>query len=131
MNFFQAMEALEDGKKIKNDEWKATDYIYVDEEDGLIKDQDNKHIGLVMASDTTIDIWEVYEEFQENLSFDEILPLLLEGKKFKRKDWTVGYIFLLTNAGHIFHRVPGSVLAERWTPRTGDFTSQDWVEVRP
>jgi hypothetical protein len=129
MNFFEAMDALEDGDKIKNAKWTNTEYVYLDDADGLLKDHDNKHVSLVMASSFKEDSWELYEKHETFLFFCEVLPLLLEGKRFKKKDWADGYIFLLTKAGHIFYRNENSDETTRWTPRIGDLLENYWVEV--
>jgi len=128
MDFFRAMQELEYGERIKNVNWEVTEYIYVDDENGLIKDQDNKHVGLVMASNTQSDIWEVYEEPETLLFFTQLLPLLLEGKKFKRKGWEEEYIMGVSKGFTILLYLPEGEITP-WTPKLEDLFSIDWVEV--
>lgn len=70
------------------------------------------------------------------MKFEEALPLLREGKKFRRRLWgnKTSYVFveidnkffpILNNTFHLF--MDGS--ADCWKPDSGDLFADDWEVV--
>ena len=90
MNFFEAMQELEKGKKVRNTTWKDAIYLYKDNEDicfsdaGVVKNLD--------ITDLNYGTWELYKEPILTKEEKEYLSNVI--KPFKNR---VGYIIKYTN----------------------------------
>ena len=89
MNFFEAVAALQSGYKVTNSNWPHIEFVEV--RDGLIVDNEKSPI-YILVSQIDQDVWALYEEPETFLFFNEVLPLLRKGKKFRRKDWIEAHI---------------------------------------
>lgn len=69
------------------------------------------------------------KEEKSNYRFSEILPLLMDGKKFTRIDWGNTREFILMNGGFlsIHHADGGEYEFHRLIVSDGDITANDWV----
>jgi hypothetical protein len=63
-----------------------------------------------------------------SLRFFDVLPRLLEGKKYRRQGW-VENIYITFDAGQKFVTLHGRTAPMRWTPYKDDFDAEDWEEV--
>lgn len=111
MKFWEAMKALEEGKRIRPKGW--------DRELGLHIQKDFKH-----WIDTE---WELYEEPQQTFSFMEMIAKLKEGKRFRRKVWDAEDSLELHSSGTVDF---SSTLCYTWDPSLSDFEATDWIEVK-
>jgi len=59
MNFFEAMEALKDGKKIRRKEWDKPCFIHLN--CGILVNH-NKCVDTIVCSTTFVDCWELFQE---------------------------------------------------------------------
>lgn len=59
--------------------------------------------------------WEIYQKPEKTYTFMEILPMLKEGKRFKRKDWTSFHSAMLKD--------------EEINITLADLFAIDWIEV--
>ena len=60
MKFWEAMKAMEEGKKVRNEEWSEHQYIYLDKNDKSIIDEEEDYFPIRYIEDE--EIWEIYEE---------------------------------------------------------------------
>jgi hypothetical protein len=74
MKFWEAMKALDEGKKVRLKKWILD--IYLDKYAAY---------SFIFPYDCS-DEWELYEEPVKTYSFSEIFPFLKEGKQCKRKN---------------------------------------------
>lgn len=83
MKFWEAMKALQEGKKVRCPDWEFGHYISSD------GDQDGLHWqrSFDWTRFSTTNDWELYEEPVQTFSFAEVVKGLREGKKFRRKNW--------------------------------------------
>lgn len=74
MNYIEALQALVDGKKIREKNWDKGEYVYI--EDNLIVTDCSDVIDLVVddLEDITKDNWEIYQTEEERL--------IADGKRF-------------------------------------------------
>lgn len=126
MNFFEAVAALQSGYKVSNSNWPHIEFVEV--RDGLIVDNEKSPI-YILVSQIDQDVWSLYEEPKTFLFFNEILPLLREGKKFRRKDWIEAHIFLSIPTDKICFTYDKIDAFTRWTPTVSDLLDNSWVEV--
>lgn len=121
MKFWEAMKALEEGKRVRYTGWgNSRCYITHSIHTSLIHQVNVREMG---------GEWELYEEPEKTYSFMEVVRGLREGKAYKRKGWDD-------------HTRPFSWDAPmrspmRYTERTekhffslNDFEATDWVEVK-
>lgn len=90
MNFFNAMEELKKGNKIRNAEWKAGIYLY--KENQKICFSDACPVEFLSTSDLNYGTWEVYKEPILTKEEKEYLSNVI--KPFKNR---VAYIIKYTN----------------------------------
>lgn len=86
MKFWEAMKALEEGKKVRCCNWLKHEFIFKELKYGFIS-----YINDIWKGPSgywVCNEWEIYEEPIKTYSFMEILPFLKEGKKIKRNDWS-------------------------------------------
>lgn len=116
MKFWEAMKALDEGKRVREKDWGVGAYWSF------------KSSGSIYATITDIFVlssteWELYEEPEKTLAFAEVVKGLKEGKIFKRKSWPskINPICM----GELSHSVvcDGLFIIE-------DFEANDWVEVK-
>ncbi len=123
MKFWEAMiEMQEFGKKIKRSDFRDGQYISI--ADGFVE------CGLL-----TTDFlfccqfeWEIYEEPSKEYTFSEIIPLLKNGKKFKRKMWEKRFLF--ESIGYLFIRDNENGVSFQWQPKISDVQGCSWIEVK-
>lgn len=132
MRFWEAMKALEEGKKV----W-CPSVI------GMVKwhlSNDTKEMIIIAENGRAgIDFsyylyqalnkeWELYEEPQKTYSFMQMLPFLKDGKRFKRKHWDKEGVFLGTC---IYSPCTPVVFIDNTQCRLNieDYEAQDWIEV--
>jgi hypothetical protein len=60
--------------------------------------------------------------------FFDVLPRLLEGKKYRRQGW-VANVYISFDAGEKFVTLHGRTAPTRWSPYKDDFDAEDWEEV--
>ena len=130
MNFFKAMEALEQGKKSRDKHWDTDGYIYLDLEDGLVYDEEDCEVLIELNPQLLKDEFEIYEEPERFLFFNEVLPLLREGRKFKRKEWARQHIFAHPLTDMICFKYEHIDVTQRWTPKVSDLLDSSWLEVK-
>lgn len=88
MKFWEAMKALEEGKKVRNINWDKEGFIYLDEYS--VCDENNFDV-----DDSVIDgyfvtsEWEIYKEPVKTYTFLEMIEQVKFGKSAYRKDWLV------------------------------------------
>lgn len=126
MNFFEAVAALQSGYKVTNSNWPHIEFVEV--RDGFVVDNEKSPI-YILVSQIDQDVWYLYEEPEPFLFFNEVLPLLREGKKFRRKDWTDGHIFSPLATDIICFKYENIDVTQRWTPSIIDLLDNLWVEV--
>lgn len=122
MKFWEAMKALEEGKKVRIKIWNSGEYCHID----------GCNIGLgffeSMTGITTRNAinleWEFYEEPVKTYTFQEIIPFLREGKRVKRSSWNnFEYILEMEVDGFIFNTRSGLILLIE------DLEADDWIVV--
>lgn len=121
MKFWEAMKAIEEGKKVRLIDRSVDSSIY---------SEDNISYALAECSARWIDIlihyeWELYEKPQKTYTFMEVIRGLKEGKKFKRPTWKETNFFwsnhsiLVNELNEIGHFLIFD-----------DFEATDWIEVK-
>lgn len=110
MKFWEAMKAMEEGSRVRAKSWQPQCFI------ALSQHTQSQAMGLLYWTDAK-DEWEFFQE--PETTFPNVIKGLLRGKKFKRKDWVLGYI---SNEDGLFNHT-NAVLLE-------DFLANDWVEVK-
>lgn len=122
MKFWEAMKALEEGKKVCL--WKLPSYKF-DSVKRMILEFTNRD------GDTVAELfnsgWELFEEPEQLLSFADVVKGLREGKRFRRKAWV-----------NEFAAISGDRIVESEeegtefliTMRIKDFEADDWVELK-
>ena len=95
MKLWEAMKALEEGKKVRKTYWKDKGYIMYDEHFNLVTGSGIDFCTDCLLSEETD--WEIYEETLVNNTETEYMKLwealksLEEGKKIRHKTWSKGY----------------------------------------
>lgn len=112
MKFWEAMKALEEGKKITCLEWAGTSGDYIDKERLLANDYAYEGPFSHWQSE-----WELYEEPVQTFTFIQVIQGLKEGKGFKRKSWEHPDCVLYNKNRNIF------LILE-------DFEANDWIWVK-
>lgn len=75
MNYIEALQALVDGKKIREKEWREDDYVRI-ENGSIVNDcGDNTDLVIYDTDDITEDNWEIYQTEEDKL--------IADGKRFK------------------------------------------------
>jgi hypothetical protein len=122
MKFWEAMKALQEGKKVRSISWigrraHMDKTSFAEDMSGVPANQLQNYLD---------DELELYKEPQKTHSFSEVVKGLKEGKKFKRKEW--GDWFLAYS--HTTY-LEGKGIPHCFTPFTmEDFEATDWIEVK-
>ena len=117
MKFWEAMKAIEEGKKVRSKDWPQTQWVAK----GDMADTFDR---------SSVDEWELYEEPEQLFTFMQVLPMLRAGRKFRRnnKTWIIdGYIYMFGNDPEGFLHNHLNFLCAL---TLADFEATDWVEVR-
>lgn len=117
MKFWEAMKALEEGKKVRSKEWAQTQWV-------------EKKDMADMFGRSSVDEWELYEEPKHLFTFMQVLPMLRAGRRFRRDNetWTTdGYIYMFGSDPEGFLHNHLNVLC---VLTLADFEATDWVEVK-
>jgi hypothetical protein len=120
MKFWEAMKAMEEGKKVRCTCWAKDSYV----DQGSLTQGEVFSIGLLMNEK-----WELYEETLTFLSFAQVMQGLKEGRKFRRKSWKGNIYIGWHNVSEFWSAGKGnhfSILV----PTMDLFVSSDWEEVK-
>ena len=93
MKFSEAMKALEEGKKVRREDWNEGCFVYVLNDSVFDEKGSSRSIYL---SAPFLENWELYEEPVKTYSFIEAVQLMKEGKTIKRKYWGSWYSMRIT-----------------------------------
>lgn len=115
MKFWEAMKALEEGKRVRCKKWDSRHFW----ENG------NDHVMMARTKDTREE-WELYEDSEQTFSFTEVVKGLKEGRVFKRKFWKGTY--LQSDMIGIFRETEGGNSMNYFLEHQ-DFEATDWVEI--
>ncbi len=124
MKFWEAMKALEDGKKVKCKWWPECHFV----------SKNGFYMGLCLMHiiDAIDKEWELCEEPCKTYSFSEVMKGLKEGKKFRRLSWqenTTSYgerPIMMYETGHIDFASGSKV----YRCCMQDYEATDWIEVK-
>lgn len=79
MKFWEAMKALEEGKRVRMCQWPKESYIHINITNYIENEKyDDCSINFTSGE------WELYVEPVKTYTFQEIIPFLKEGKKVNR-----------------------------------------------
>lgn len=132
MKCWEAMKALEEGKKVRQKNWHEGMYSFLDSVDLWVVDNGSQWPKKKsMMGEAVFSEWELYEEPEQLLSFAEVVNGLKKGKRFRRKNWEQ-WAILGCGPTQI---IPGHLRTENqhgqpcplWIE---DFEANDWVEVK-
>ncbi len=116
MKFWEAMKALEEGKKVRCCLWSES--LFIDEsmrfELWLLDNHEPFH-------DKE---WELHEEPVHMISFQDVIKGMREGKRFKRERWTSDLAIFIIGM-EIYPRSKFGIK----TLQMEDFEAIDWIEV--
>lgn len=119
MKFWEAMKALEEGKKVRCAQWPNNCY---DSQSG-----NNVPYSCYSLSHWSQESWELYEEPELLLTFAEVVKGLKEGKRFRRERWVpIAYIVAGSWPSRAVLLCEGSPI----NLALEDFEACDWVEVK-
>lgn len=118
MKFWEAMKALEEGKKVRKSEWDPKYYLVKDKNSGNIVDEENN----LHADCKQYDDWELYEEPVKQYNFLEAVHLMKKGNVMRRECWRTGFIH---SDGLIFKEK----IHNKFQPIVDDIVAKDWVVV--
>lgn len=119
MKFWEAMKAMEDGKKVTWSGFNNGTYI------------DKSNIGFLCLGDFYLkdligNEWELYEEPVQMFSFAEVVNGMKQGKKYKRKDWQLKYHFVIqVHDNHFFDQH-----GDQFYLNISHVEATDWIEVK-
>lgn len=124
MKFWEAMRALEEGKKVYCTTWKC----------GYICKSENYQWKVCSLAADIDEEWELYEEPEKLLTFSEVVKGLKEGKRFRRKGW-VGqpHLWIMLEDRENSERFlifECGLTSNIYKFTMFDFEATDWVEVR-
>ena len=124
MKFYEAVNALFDGKIIKRDGWRGTSRLLVRE--GEIYHETDGSIGEYKFS--CLDVcteWELYEE--PGLTFAQVIEGLKNRKRFRRRKW-------FNDLFYINWMTPEDLIVDSFgneaTLTICDFEATDWEESK-
>lgn len=129
MNIFEAIEALNDGKKIRCQDWGVDEYVYFNSKDETIEDENGENISLSLDSYSFRVEYKIYEEPEKLMSLYQSCRLLNEGKKVKRKNWQNAYISRDPISHQMLYYSKFRAYDVFWSPLIDDLLADDWVEV--
>lgn len=128
MKFWEAMKALEEGKKVRCKTWSKGGNIYIELPIGSpnkFLSESGRSAQLCISSDLHLfDEWELYEEPVKTYSFIEILPFLKDGKKARRN--------CFRGDAHIYLKKTGRISwsnGDNFPFSFQDFEVTDWILV--
>jgi hypothetical protein len=122
MKFWEAMKALEEGKKVRCLKWIKNEFIFKDPKHGFISDNDDIWKG--PSGYWICEEWELYEEPVKTYTFTEAIQLMKQGKCIKRKDW-IGFIREQGDS-HLYWNRLG---VGRFSPTIEEIEATDWIIV--
>lgn len=125
MNFKEAMEKLQAGKKVTRQEWMKEVYFCLDGTD--VKSYQPKLAVYIYNEDIMVSTGWKLELDEEEYSFSDIVIPLKDGAKAHLKDWKEGnYIYLDKPSKilliHTMEELP-------YSPDFLSFVAEDWIEV--
>lgn len=122
MKLWEAMRALEEGKKIRCSCWKPHRWVHRKGfDDGIpLYGMDFQY-----CLDKDLE-WELYEEPQSTLSFAEVVQGLKEGKKFMR----IRMQYVIYSNRKKDNTIFVEKTEEPWRCMLEDFEATDWIEVK-
>ncbi len=124
MKFSEAMEKLKSGSKVTRHPWR--DGVYFMMVNGEVKSFQPKLSPYIYNEDIMIsDGWLIEGEDKE-YKFSEIIPLLLQHKKARLKDWKETFIFFDSQTKSL---VVHSMDTFPFLPDFESFIAQDWIEL--
>ena len=86
MNIIEALQALEDGKRIRKINWLYShSYFYLDKRKGEIKNELNKNVHSIFIDNLFKDDWELHDG-TEYFDFFEAMNRIKDGKIVTNKD---------------------------------------------
>jgi hypothetical protein len=117
MRFWEAMKAIEEGKKVRQVDWEKEDYIYI--LNFTIRNESHEYGNIHIDYRGIEKEWELYQEPVKTYTFQEIIPFLKEGKKVKRKNSHMCECLYLDVDGDLCHSFP----------KIEDLEATDWILV--
>lgn len=124
MKFCEAMDKLKNGSKVTRFPWKDGVYFLMDGND--VKSYQPKLTPYVYNEDIMISDGWLVDSSQDEFTFCDIIPHLLNGARAKLKDWKETFIYL-DNASKSL--VCYSMEAFPFIPEFESFVAQDWIEL--
>lgn len=121
MKFWEAMKALEEGKKVRCKRW-LPGHLMCKKSDNTSAN-DRRDFWFCIDEE-----WELYEEPERSLSFMEMVAALKEGKRFIRKCWIFPESWIEADTQGNVHFHDEKRLLFAWTTR--DIEATDWIEVK-
>ncbi len=132
MKFWEAMKALQEGKKVRCKDWDNKSFYDYRPDYFLHSDMLFSPGNLCSHQFSDDEIlycqWELYEEPRQSISFMEVVQGLKTGKRYKRPLWEDGKSFGPTCycKNHVRINLYGG---EPWDLEIEDLEATDWVEV--
>jgi hypothetical protein len=127
MKFWEAIKALEEGKKIRRTYWPKSEYHYLWSETNRAICETTLPANIArlnLLNSWLSDEWELYQDPVQLCTFAEVIKGLREGKSYKRHGWETDCAIRCKHP-HCF--VTNEKEAENFTLE--DFEANDWVEV--
>lgn len=119
MKLWEAIKALEEGKKIRCLKWPKNEYWILSQSNSNIWDDSFYRIKLCVLCN-----WGIYEE--PGLTFSQVIEGLKEGKRFRRREWINQNYHISTELGMGVLNMTGlSPIFDIM-----DFEAKDWEEVK-
>jgi len=118
MKFWEAVKALQEGKKVRGVQWTVGLYI------NTISYSDGDSVDFLSLREALGIEWELYEEAVKTYSFAEIVPFIKARKRVKR---------LSSKQTVYFEDSVGKILVypfgHAWVCKIEDFEATDWIIV--
>lgn len=116
MKFWEAMKALEEGKKIRCKTWKKGAYECI---------ETSKLPRCISTLELHTEYeWELYEEPEKTYTFQEVIKGLKEGRKYRRPHHKQSLILQPTSF------VDFDTGSHEWLPTIMDLEANDWIEQK-
>jgi len=125
MNFNEAMIKLKEGKRVTRQTEKDNSYFVMQDNNLQYRSKNTLHYAYdkdIMISED----WYLLNDDEKKYKFTEIIPLLLQGFKFKLKGWEDSYIYYDTFAKSILLI---RMVIRDYIPAFEDFVADDWIEI--
>ncbi len=123
MKFWEAMHALEEGKRVRRSDWDSNKWIARDSCDCGGKDCWIYHM---REDNFSTKEWELYEDPAQTFSFAEVVKGLKEGKRFKRKNWSDVDGIQASRVDDVRWVADGKM----FSLNLQDVESIDWIEIK-